>query len=74
MFKNYFNHLKMPPLTSSLSQRALPNVCLTPKCVNLAESILSSVNLNVDPCSDFFQYTCKYIIYFFIQDIFLKIY
>ncbi|KAG2205425.1 hypothetical protein INT47_007210 [Mucor saturninus] len=48
----------MPPLISSLSQRALPNVCLTPKCVEIAESILSSVNLNVDPCSDFFQYTC----------------
>ncbi|KAI7892362.1 uncharacterized protein EV154DRAFT_462639 [Mucor mucedo] len=48
----------MPPLISSLSQRALPDVCLTPKCVEIAESILSSVNLNVDPCSDFFQYTC----------------
>ncbi|KAG2205426.1 hypothetical protein INT47_007211 [Mucor saturninus] len=48
----------MPPLISSLSQRALPDICLTPKCVEIAESILSSVNLNVDPCSDFFQYTC----------------
>ncbi|KAI7892360.1 uncharacterized protein EV154DRAFT_191873 [Mucor mucedo] len=48
----------MPPLISSLSQRALHDVCLTPKCVEIAESILSSVNLNVDPCSDFFQYTC----------------
>ncbi|RCH85801.1 hypothetical protein CU098_002675, partial [Rhizopus stolonifer] len=33
-------------------------VCSTPECAKTAQSILSFVDFNVDPCSDFYQYTC----------------
>ncbi|KAI9357405.1 hypothetical protein BD770DRAFT_321933 [Pilaira anomala] len=50
----------MPPV-SSLIARGTSNVCTTPKCYSIADDIKSLVNLNVDPCSDFFQYTCTAI-------------
>ncbi|KAL7320762.1 hypothetical protein PS15m_000621 [Mucor circinelloides] len=33
-------------------------VCSTPECTILANAILADLDLNVDPCSDFYQYTC----------------
>lgn len=33
--------------------------CSTPACTALANAILGDIDLNVDPCSDFYQYTCK---------------
>ncbi|KAI9363314.1 hypothetical protein BD770DRAFT_469954 [Pilaira anomala] len=47
----------MAPSLSSLTQRDL-KICDTPACHDLSERLLATVNLNVDPCSDFFQYTC----------------
>jgi hypothetical protein len=35
------------------------SVCHTEQCVKTGKSILDFVDLNVDPCSDFYQYTCK---------------
>ncbi|KAL9545505.1 hypothetical protein MBANPS3_007114 [Mucor bainieri] len=49
----------MPP--TSLFQRApapTSNVCNTPDCQATATFIKQYVNLNVDPCSDFFEYAC----------------
>ncbi|CAO3591300.1 unnamed protein product [Absidia cylindrospora] len=34
------------------------NVCATPGCIQSALNVLSDVDFNVDPCSDFYQYTC----------------
>ncbi|KAI8375082.1 hypothetical protein EDC96DRAFT_562630 [Choanephora cucurbitarum] len=34
------------------------NVCNTTACIAASEYILSRVNLTIDPCSDFYQYTC----------------
>lgn len=34
-------------------------VCSTPGCIQSALNVLADVDLNVDPCSDFYQYTCK---------------
>lgn len=34
-------------------------VCTTPECNATAESILEFIDFNVDPCSDFYQYTCN---------------
>lgn len=33
--------------------------CETQICKDAASSILHDLDLNVDPCSDFYQYTCK---------------
>ncbi|KAK4511349.1 uncharacterized protein ATC70_012564 [Mucor velutinosus] len=33
-------------------------VCSTPECTILANAIMADLDLNVDPCSDFYQYTC----------------
>lgn len=44
---------------TSVSQGAT-NICDTPTCHALSKRLLETVNLNVDPCSDFFQYTCKF--------------
>ncbi|KAL0094127.1 hypothetical protein F4703DRAFT_1727255 [Phycomyces blakesleeanus] len=33
-------------------------VCNTPACLKVATSIISDMDLTIDPCSDFYQYTC----------------
>lgn len=43
---------------SSLSA-ATPQVCMTAECIKASAVLLSMVDQTVDPCQDFFRYTCQ---------------
>lgn len=34
-------------------------VCNTELCLKFAQDIKHDMNLNIDPCTDFYQYSCK---------------
>ncbi|KAI8983130.1 hypothetical protein BDB01DRAFT_843391 [Pilobolus umbonatus] len=38
------------------------NTCLTPECVLTAAQILKDIDTTIDPCEDFYQYTCMFSI------------
>uniref|UniRef100_A0A915PRS5 Uncharacterized protein n=1 Tax=Setaria digitata TaxID=48799 RepID=A0A915PRS5_9BILA len=38
--------------------RKSTTICLTPECIKTASVILNSMNANMDPCEDFYQYAC----------------
>lgn len=33
-------------------------ICFTSACIETASSILQSIDMNIDPCSDFYKYAC----------------
>ncbi|KAI8975308.1 hypothetical protein BDF20DRAFT_877879 [Mycotypha africana] len=43
---------------ATIAKRETSTLCSTTECTQAAESILASIDFNVDPCSDFYQYTC----------------
>ncbi|XP_017119291.1 neprilysin-1 [Drosophila elegans] len=43
---------------SGSAQGSLDNICMSQECVRTAASLLSAMDLNADPCEDFFQYAC----------------
>lgn len=49
----------MAPALSPLARYSSPGVCDTLQCQEISAILKTFVDLNVDPCSDFFQYTCK---------------
>ncbi|KAG1177601.1 hypothetical protein G6F70_005648 [Rhizopus microsporus] len=44
--------------STHLLARATNNTCSSHVCQSVASSILKDIDVNVDPCSDFYQYTC----------------
>lgn len=38
--------------------KATQGVCLTPECITIASSLLNTMDRNISPCKDFYQYAC----------------
>ena len=43
---------------SDVHSRKKSEICETPECIQVAEYIKKSIDSTVDPCSDFFQFSC----------------
>jgi hypothetical protein len=41
-----------------MSHHPKRNICLTEDCVKVAANILMTADLRVDPCDDFYEYSC----------------
>jgi hypothetical protein len=56
---------QMPGIPNSLTGHSANlmaragRTCTTQICKDAASAILQDLDLNVDPCDDFYQYTCK---------------
>ena len=44
--------------SSSSSASTSTMTCLTPECVKLAASVLAAIDQTVDPCTDFYKFSC----------------
>ena len=44
--------------SSSAGSAATTTLCLTPECVKLAASVLAAIDQTVDPCTDFYKFSC----------------
>ena len=44
--------------SSASTQPATTTTCLTPECVKLAASVLAAIDQTVDPCTDFYKFSC----------------
>ncbi|RIB08192.1 hypothetical protein C2G38_2111750 [Gigaspora rosea] len=56
-------HIQDPPPSTTPTPIPIPppnpeGPCLTPECVMIAGKIISDMDQTVDPCEDFFQYSC----------------
>lgn len=70
IFDRFFflaSHIDMAPVLDSgvftaphaSAAVSLNDICFSSACVQTAASLLQSMDMNIDPCSDFYQYTCK---------------
>ena len=39
-------------------QADMPGVCTTRECIRRSNTLLDNMNLTVDPCQDFYQFSC----------------
>ena len=45
-------------VTVNRSASPADNVCMTPSCVELASTVLKTMNPSIHPCEDFYNYSC----------------
>ncbi|KAI9282166.1 hypothetical protein BY458DRAFT_497397 [Sporodiniella umbellata] len=52
---------QQPPLKEPLPplENKTDPVCLTPECILTASQILQDIDINLDPCDNFYQFTCN---------------
>lgn len=47
-----------PVLVNALPEESKNEVCLSPGCIHTASTVLKYMDPTVDPCDDFYQFTC----------------
>ena len=47
-----------PPAGVEEGENESSEICNTPECVVAAHSLIQNMDLNADPCEDFYQYAC----------------
>uniref|UniRef100_A0A0K0FDW3 Phosphate-regulating neutral endopeptidase (inferred by orthology to a human protein) n=1 Tax=Strongyloides venezuelensis TaxID=75913 RepID=A0A0K0FDW3_STRVS len=55
--KNNNDEINDPNIAVLSSNKSI-NICITPGCVQAANSLLFSINTSADPCENFFEYAC----------------
>ncbi|XP_043465937.1 neprilysin-2-like isoform X2 [Leptopilina heterotoma] len=45
-------------ITESVAPKKKSDYCLTPECIHTASNILRNIDTNVDPCEDFYEFSC----------------
>uniref|UniRef100_A0A1X7TUR9 Endothelin-converting enzyme 1 n=2 Tax=Amphimedon queenslandica TaxID=400682 RepID=A0A1X7TUR9_AMPQE len=50
--------VRITHLQATSSSNSQTNVCTSPSCIKLASNVLQFMNTSVDPCQDFYNYSC----------------
>ena len=55
------NHAHDLPKEQQQQQNHQPteNICLTPACIQVSAAIYAGMNQSIDPCEDFYEFTCS---------------
>jgi len=57
--RNQNNPTNPDQVTMNNDTTTSSDICLTVECVELSSQISSSLDPSIDPCEDFYQFSCK---------------